>query len=631
MNEFITQFYWREPLWIFIFVFPILIMTWKLLSKQISLRKYADAELLPWIVLPEDQMKFHRQNIQQLLIWLLFAIAAAGPRLLISAPDELLPPPASLMIVVDHSRSMQANDLHPSRQQLADKMLIQWSQQKNNTKIGLIIFAGASHIVLPATSDKATLHEAAQLVGQIQLPTYGSDLIGAIAQAKGLLMDTAITDAAITDDASKDDASNKTAGERSIILLSDGDMSDEDIIQFKKIIAELQRENISLRILGVGLPSPIALSDSAGHWLKYKNKAVLTRLNEEQLKSFAENQHVFYERLNPDVHKTLSNVWQPETTRIAVNDQHRASWKELFIWPLIAAILIIIFKQFSIPKSVSYIPLILISTGFILFVQPYAAKASSTPDNTEILHQAYDAWVNQDYKKSAELYAQVEGYNAQMGEGASCFKGAQIECAIRAFSHAAWLASGDIERGQAAFNLANSFFKQGDFKSAINLYKDSLRYQPQQDVYENNLNFTVEVQQNIDDYLKLLALRKKSLKGGAGEKESLIDFNNDRVSAMDTLSLVDPEKQSILITGKFKLTNQQLSLYIQRSQSFANLSTTSRLTSSKKQQQHDWSRFSNTNPVVANKIEFWQRLFEMEENVPAHPNKPKEILGIRPW
>jgi len=76
------------------------------------------------------------------------------------------------------------------------------------------------------------------------------------------------------------------------------------------------------------------------------------------------------------------------------------------------------------------------------------------------------------------------------------------------------------------------------------------------------------------------------------------------------------------------LTEQQLAEYMQRSQNFARLSGNQ---NNRRQRQHDWSRFSNENPVAARRVEYWQRLFELEEGVPAHPDTPKVLPGVRPW
>jgi Ca-activated chloride channel homolog len=618
MNEFLSQLYWRESLWLLLALFPLFIMAWKRLHYNLSLKQYADVDLLPWITLPLAQRKTHWKNIQQFSIWILLAFSAAGPRLLISAPDENSPPQSAAIIIVDHSRSMQANDVFPNRQAIADRMVEQWTQanknqsnyqQKNNLELGLVIFSGASHIMLPATFDMNALHESALLLSKIQLPTHGSAITESLLQSQLLL--------------------KNISGERTIILLTDGDIAKNEFIQLKNTINELQQDNITLHILGVGLPSPVALTDTAGHWLKFNNKAVQTRLKENELRQLSKN--IIYARLNPDTHNKLSNVWQPARIKISEKNQNKASWNELFYWPLLAAILLMFLNQLSLEKLKKIQSLTVLFLSFILLLPILPINevhANNMQTSSETLNQAYQAWKNQNYTHAAELYSQAEGYMARMGEGASCFRTQQIECAITSFSRAAWEAENDTQRGQAAFNLANSFFKQGDFKSAILLYKDALRYQPEQKNYKKNLDFTIEVQQNIERYLRLLANRDNNLQEGLGDIESVINFNNDRVSTMDINSSRKSKDVVSILSKPGNLTEQQLATYLLRQQNFVKLSVTSK---SNPQQKHDWSRFSNDNPAAANKIAFWQRLFELEEGIPAHPQTPKVIQGVRPW
>jgi len=149
MNTFLDQLYWREPLWMLLVLFPLIVMLWRQTQQRRSLRRYADATLLPWIIVPDLQKRNRWQLVSQFLIWLLFGMAAAGPRLLLSAPPDLLPPQGAAVIVIDHSRSMQASDIFPNRLQQAHDVVTQWTQNNDELKLGLVIFAGASHIVLP--------------------------------------------------------------------------------------------------------------------------------------------------------------------------------------------------------------------------------------------------------------------------------------------------------------------------------------------------------------------------------------------------------------------------------------------------------------------------------------------------
>jgi tetratricopeptide (TPR) repeat protein len=215
-----------------------------------------------------------------------------------------------------------------------------------------------------------------------------------------------------------------------------------------------------------------------------------------------------------------------------------------------------------------------------------------------------------------------------MGQGASCFRGEQFVCAINAFSRAAWLASDDQQRGAAAFNLANSYFKQGDFTSAITLFEDALTYQPEQTRYQQNLSFSEEVQRQIELRLKQEAASANRRAAGAGIRAINVE-NNTVVTPNMRLTLDKAPPDTMLSQANvINFSEKQLIEFMQRSQMFA---TAGSGKSESRQMQHDWQRFSNEDPTVARQLDFWQRLFEMEEGILTHPNAPKLLPGVQPW
>lgn len=613
MMNILEQLYWREPWWLLLSLFPVIRIVWQRRQQRFSLSLYADKELLPWVSVPGLQKQRYFQQVMQVFIWLLFAIAAAGPRFLLSVPPELLPPQGAMVIVIDQSRSMQANDVFPNRLQQAHNIVRQWVQTKDEIKKGLVIFAGAAHIVLPVTSDKKVLNETVFLLDKIQMPTHGSAMVNAVLQAKSLL--------------------SKDSKERAIFLLTDGDVPAEKFKQLQQVIEQLQQENIFLHLFGVGKPFPVALTDSFGHWLQYNGKTVFTQLKDDALRALAENKNVYYHRLDFDVYAQLSDTWQPQGARIAAQDYDQVLWHELFPWFLMSALLLIILNRLAIPMclmSERLLPKSIVKLGAFFIISVFIsvtaepAQAAEKMAKKATIQSAYEIWKNKDYETAADYYAALKGYAARMGEGASCFRSKQIECAIKAFSLAAWQAKTDEQHGQASFNLGNSFFKQGDFKSAITLYRDALRYQPEQAVYINNLQFSEEVQRNIERRLQQETTSLETTPRTRGWKT--IDSNNELV-ANTNITLAEIKDQQGKI-GTIKISKERLALYMFRSQNFARLSEGK---AAVKKRQYDWQRFSNEEPVAARKVEYWQRLFELEEGIPAHHDEPDVLPGVRPW
>ena len=170
MSDFLSQWYWREPLWLLLALYPLVLLFWRKAKHRASLHRYADPQLHPWVTAPQETHAhgLQRPMLSSLLIWSLLSIAASGPRLLQQAPVELLPPQASTIVILDHSRSMQAKDVYPDRLQYAHSVLRQWIQTMDNPRIGSVVVAGASHVVLPPTADKTNLTRRRHGLGDSQ-------------------------------------------------------------------------------------------------------------------------------------------------------------------------------------------------------------------------------------------------------------------------------------------------------------------------------------------------------------------------------------------------------------------------------------------------------------------------------
>ncbi len=600
MTTLFAQLYWREPLWLLLALVPWLLIIWQKFKQRVLLNQYADPQLHPWIIVSPNNTRQRLPIFLQLLIWLLLALSAAGPRLLKMTPDHVLPPQASAVIILDHSRSMLTDDVYPNRLQQASEIVKQWLQEPQKHRLGVIIFAGASHVVMPPNNDPFIFQQTAQLLNNIRLPTHGSVLLSALNQAVEQL--------------------NEASGSRAILVLTDGDFSNADLPALREMGVHLNKEKIELHLLGVGKATKTAIKDGKGGWLLQNDQAVTTHLNELVLRSLAESSGGSYYRLDLKTHQKLKNIWNPKAAKIEHQYLDQVLWKELFMWFLFPALSLILMTHLRFSRIA--IPALMIVTIGVLG-QPVTSMA-----DTQELKKAYAAWQENDFQRAATLYSKAGGYEARMGQGASCFRNQQVVCAINAFSRAAWLAINDQQRGEAAFNLGNSYFKLGDFTSAITLFEDALTYQPEQTKYQQNLNFSEEVQQQIELRLKQEAASASRRAAGAGVRGINVE-NNTVVTPNMRLTLDNNlTDTSLARANAINLSESQLAEFMQRSQMFASASNAQ---GEARQVQHDWQRFSNEDPIVARQLDFWQRLFEMEEGILTHPETPKLLPGVQPW
>ncbi len=143
-----------------------------------------------------------------------------------------------LIIALDVSRSMLADDLAPNRLDNARRAIAGLIPHLRGERIGLIAFAGSAFLVCPLTSDYATYTGALAEVGPDSIPLGGSVLAGALNEAKRAFGTSQVQ--------------GQTQG-KVLIVISDGeDHGDENSAQ------ELTQASQSLRAAGVSIHSVAA-------------------------------------------------------------------------------------------------------------------------------------------------------------------------------------------------------------------------------------------------------------------------------------------------------------------------------------------------------------------------------------
>jgi Ca-activated chloride channel homolog len=155
------------------------------------LKPFADAHLLPHLV--KNRRDMHRPALVPLIIWSLIwacgALAMAGPRW--DYKDvEAVKPERALVILLDLSASMDAQDVKPSRVARAREKIEDILDMSRGVNIGLIAFAAVPHMVAPLTDDMATIRNFVPALDTHLVYMQGSRLAPAMEMAVHML-DTA--------------------------------------------------------------------------------------------------------------------------------------------------------------------------------------------------------------------------------------------------------------------------------------------------------------------------------------------------------------------------------------------------------------------------------------------------------
>ena len=172
-----------------------------------------------------------------------------------------------LIIALDVSNSMMAEDIVPNRLERSKQAISQLVDKLGNDKIGLIVFAGDAYTQLPITTDYAS--------AKMFLSTINTDMIPVQGTAIGKAINLGIRSFGPQEDVS-----------RAIIVITDGENHEDDAI---KAAEAAQEKGITVYTLGMGLPkgAPIPIGGNNNFKKDRDGNVVITKLNEKMLQEVA--------------------------------------------------------------------------------------------------------------------------------------------------------------------------------------------------------------------------------------------------------------------------------------------------------------------------------------------------------
>ncbi len=267
-----TQFRFEHPEALyFLLIIPLLSIwfIWIEYSKKQKIKQFAELHLLE-AILPNRSTS---RPLIKFVVWALaiffFIIGFANPQVG-SKLENVKRKGIEVIVALDVSNSMMAEDIKPNRLEKAKRTISQLIDKLHGDKLGLIVFAGQAYVQMPTTTD----YSAAKMF----LSTINPDIV----PVQGTVLSEAIELAieSYTDENEK----NKV-----LILISDGENHDDEAIQAAQ---EATQKNIKIYTVGMGLDkgTPIPVVDPAGHkdYRRDKNgDIVITKLNDVILKQIA--------------------------------------------------------------------------------------------------------------------------------------------------------------------------------------------------------------------------------------------------------------------------------------------------------------------------------------------------------
>lgn len=172
-----------------------------------------------------------------------------------------------VMIALDVSNSMLAEDIKPNRLAKAKQAISTLVNKLNNDKIGMIVFAGEAYTQLPITTDYASAKMFLSSINTNIVPTQGTAIGSAIRLA-------------IRSFGPDSEAS------RAIIIITDGENHQDEAVEAAKEAAE---KGIIIYTVGMGLPkgAPIPIPGTQNYHKDKAGNVVISKLNQSMLQQIA--------------------------------------------------------------------------------------------------------------------------------------------------------------------------------------------------------------------------------------------------------------------------------------------------------------------------------------------------------
>ena len=267
----------------FLFGIPVLIVAMLLYSrwKKNALALFGDNRLVKELMHSFSKRRTQIKNILTILIFILLVIGIANPQVG-AKMEEVKREGVDLMIAIDLSNSMMAEDIKPNRLERAKLAISRLIDKLEGDRIGLIVFAGEAYVQLPITTDYSAAKLFLSTVNTNIVPTQGTEIAKAI-------------------DLSVQSFDMENVQNKAIIIITDGESHDKKAIESAEKANEL---GIFIHTLGMGLSKggPIPIYNKYGNRTGYRKdregNTIVSKLNENLLRQIANAGEGTYVRAN---------------------------------------------------------------------------------------------------------------------------------------------------------------------------------------------------------------------------------------------------------------------------------------------------------------------------------------------
>lgn len=459
MMEGFEHFHFLRP-WLLLLVIPLFVLLYKLkqaAGSLVSWQKVCDPVLFEYLKVGVDTKVSQSSFIGMGLVILLVVTALAGP-VWKQLPQPMFSQQSAVVVLLDLSKSMDAEDIKPSRLIRAKQKLTDLLKLRKEGQTALVVFAGSAFVVTPLSDDQETVLAQLQSLTTDIMPQQGGDIDAGMLKALALFKQAQVQHGVV-------------------ITLTDSERFSSSVVN------ELVQAGHSLNVIGVGTTSGAPITKAAGGFVTDRSgNIVITQLDESRLRDLASLGQGFYRKLTLDdsdlrivLSSTNQDMWQDQNK---ATSQTSDQWFEEGPW-LLLLVLPLVLMGFR--RGVLVVML-------CAFVQTPDAHAGIWSDLWLTKQQQGEQFIaEQKYEQAAQTF------DHPAWQAAAAYKQGDYETARQTLENIKQPNSEDM------YNQGNSLAQLGELDKAIAAYDKVLKQNPNhQDALANKVLLEKLKQQQQD-------------------------------------------------------------------------------------------------------------------------------------
>jgi Ca-activated chloride channel family protein len=447
-------------------------------KKKSTIKKIGDPELVNQLMGRYNHKGFFQKFLLVSLAMACLVIALANMRVP-KGSEKISRNGIDVMIAIDVSKSMLAQDVQPTRLDRAKQLLSRLIDKLANDRIGIVIFAGKAYLQMPLTGDHAAAKMYLSSASTESVPTQGTVIGDALKMCYASF-------------------NTKEKKYKAVLLISDGEDHDETALQTAD---QMAAQGIVINTIGIGSPGGAPIMDVSTGQMKTdaEGNTVISRLNEQELRAIAEKGNGLYMLYN-NTEEVASMIAAQLATmdQRSVKDDSLINYKSYAQWFLALALLMLVselfIREMKRIKNLKAKPV----TAVLLLIITLSAPAFAQNEKV-IIKEGNDAYKKKDYPSAADQYNKVLQKNpgnttAQFNLGNALYKSEKPDDAVVAYDKSISRLTKPVQKSNAWYNKGVVLHNEKKLPECIAAYKNALKLDPNNEDARQNLQKALQQQ-----------------------------------------------------------------------------------------------------------------------------------------